>query len=471
MAEMMWKNKTEPERLKASGGRRRTLRPAFQNQIQSYFGLDFSGVRLEETPDLLHTGVAATASGTAIRFADGWFNQDSVTGRQVIAHEFAHLSQQASGEAVGAGLLESPGLERRADAAAAAALRAEPMGNAALQPYRPMGSAVQPYRIVMPRDDDYVQGAGNPLFSTHKVVHFLNGNAPDNLPPVHNEGSTGIDAGALQALQTAVDEIQQAPEAWKNYYHRVGRLSEPQAEAEALGQRGWSPVPPQGQQPDLSWPTNASDFRVQKMTSNARMPLLVSENNQFALNALYPEPKEVYAQNGVLHPLNAGQTCSIRFEATGNRVQIAGFQLNSYRPVFQQKETEVSCCGLRSRQVTTEDRESAATHACDEFRNQYYPPGDRMGAEGFGPSNPTPWSFHTAGRLAQDGADILSLENGARNSWLAKRGAQSNSSFGYRLAGSSKVQAEMDKTWYFRMYGPQELGQDMKEQTRSRFGG
>ena len=472
MAESIRQHRTEPEPRKVSGGRRRTLRPAFQNQIQSYFGLDFSGVRLEETPDLLHTGFAATASGTAIRFADGWFNQDSASGRQIIAHEFAHLSQQANGETGGTGLFESPRLERRADADAAAALRTAPSEGAALEPYRPMGNAVQPYRLVMPGAGDYTQGAeGNPLFSTHKVVHFPDGTALGTLPPDQQNGAlAGIDQVAHQALQAAIAGIQQTPAAWKNYYHQIGRLSDPQEQGNALGQKEWSPVPPEEQQANLSWPTARSDFRVQKVTSNTRMPLLVSEHNQFALNALYPEPKEVYAQNGVLHRMDGGDF-GIDFEATGNRVQIAGIQLNSYRPVFTQEETEVSCCGLRSRQVVTEDREAAATHICNEFRDMYYPREDRMGAENFAAPNPTPWGFHTAGKLAEDGNDILSLENGARYSWLAKRLGQKNNALGQRLAGSPEIEAELNKTWYFRMYGPQNLGQDMKEQTVSRFGG
>jgi hypothetical protein len=98
--------------------------PARQ-QMERAFGLDPGTVRFDAGPGAGHavTGLGAEAStrGSVVAFAHGRYRPDTVDGRELIAHELAHVVQQRGGTT---GRLASPAaLEAQADRAATAVRR------------------------------------------------------------------------------------------------------------------------------------------------------------------------------------------------------------------------------------------------------------------------------------------------------------------------------------------------------------
>jgi hypothetical protein len=69
-----------------------------QGQMESAFGVDFSGVRVHTDiqADTLNRELSASAftTGQDIFFRQGAYNPDSSTGRELIAHELTHVVQQ-----------------------------------------------------------------------------------------------------------------------------------------------------------------------------------------------------------------------------------------------------------------------------------------------------------------------------------------------------------------------------------------
>lgn len=118
-----------PDALGSSGA---ALDPSVQSAMGERFGRDFSAVRI-------HTDARSAASARALNalaytvgndvvFAPGQHALETSTGRSLMAHELAHVVQQAGGNR---GIDASPGtgssnLEAEADAAAHAALAGRP---------------------------------------------------------------------------------------------------------------------------------------------------------------------------------------------------------------------------------------------------------------------------------------------------------------------------------------------------------
>ncbi len=58
---------------------------------------DFSQVRIHEGSHVVGIGAVAYADGSNIHFASGEYNPHSAEGRQLLAHELAHVVQQRAG--------------------------------------------------------------------------------------------------------------------------------------------------------------------------------------------------------------------------------------------------------------------------------------------------------------------------------------------------------------------------------------
>ncbi len=271
------------------------------------------------------------------------------------------------------------------------------------------------------------------------------------------------------------------------YFNASGRLSDPQRPNEQFGSERYETIA--ATENSLS---SDSRFGVRFVTTYSPYPMLVSENTHFAINAAYPEPKEVYMTREVALQINTRLDNSSNIQnhwalfPDAASVRIGNTFLYKYVPVFN----------VRSQGNTAQGNYSPETSDCGEFLRGYYPfidttrlheqpvnarvalanaiafnneNGMRSG-QGLWDNSRTPWNTHVAGRLYQDGADCLSLENGARRSWITNRGMAKNRAIGNQLEHDGNFDQMMKDTWYFRIYGPQELGQDITQQTKARFG-
>jgi Domain of unknown function (DUF4157) len=129
------------------------LPAALRETMQTAFGVDFSAVRLHEGPQPARIGAVALATGTDIYFAPGRFRPDTRDGRFLLAHELAHVVQQAEGRVAaprGAGLhlIADEALEDEADRMAIAAMeRTAPRRNRLRRIAPQRSRVVQPFWV------------------------------------------------------------------------------------------------------------------------------------------------------------------------------------------------------------------------------------------------------------------------------------------------------------------------------------
>jgi len=119
--------------IQAQAGAGQALDSSVQRRLSEGMGADLSDVRVhtDSAADSLARSVDAHAftSGSDIYFRQGAYDPHSATGMHVLAHEAAHVVQQASGPVAGTPTDEgialsdpSDSFERAADASAKAAL-------------------------------------------------------------------------------------------------------------------------------------------------------------------------------------------------------------------------------------------------------------------------------------------------------------------------------------------------------------
>ena len=450
-------------------------------------GLSFDDVRVHYNSDKPRKiGALAYTQGTQVHVGPGQ--------ERHLRHELGHIVQQKQGIVRpttyinGLPVNDSPELEHAAD-----------MGSSISWGHHLSStgqrSIIQRYWVVMPGQIGVPEGAPEPIFSTNRVVHYPDGNVrEDNIPDHHSRIATDKYAGLMDVLQSI--SAQQANGAtadvieplYKRYYQLSGLLSEPQLRGNALGTETFIRTPrlADGNFNQLLlkqtgfwfWKKRAlqSSFRAGQVTDHIKHPMLVSSNSQFALTALYPEPKEVYladsAKSGINIPTNAGLS-----------LKKTGAKINVHRHIADDDSTMEG--------YTIEQGDSAFTSSlCDQIRRKLgesrpdkllvgVDKDDRQLLEAeFSEAvqEYVPWEFHTAARLCVDLPDALSLENGARQSWLFGKLIElyeelsiSDRESETIAAQAQQIVREMNKTWYFRMYGPHDLGQDIGQQTISRF--
>ena len=108
------------------------LAAAERTFMSSRFGHDFSSVRIHADARAAASARAVSAlaytSGSDVVFGAGQYLPGTDSGRRLLAHELAHVAQQARGHGGGAHTRpESPALEANADTAADAALAGRPV--------------------------------------------------------------------------------------------------------------------------------------------------------------------------------------------------------------------------------------------------------------------------------------------------------------------------------------------------------
>jgi len=100
------------------------LPSGLRDEFAAHFGADFDDIRTQQAapaPAMTANGLGAVTVGDAIAFGDTTYQPESGWGRELIAHELAHVVQQRGGTG-GPPLADPAAYEHQADAAARAAL-------------------------------------------------------------------------------------------------------------------------------------------------------------------------------------------------------------------------------------------------------------------------------------------------------------------------------------------------------------
>ena len=114
-----------------SSGRPRAIPEPIREKMGASLGMDFSSVKIYESPLVGEQGAQAAAMGNEIAFAPGKFNMGSFSGQALLGHELAHVAQQARGEVSGGGLVRNSSFELQADMQGMMAARGETAVSAA----------------------------------------------------------------------------------------------------------------------------------------------------------------------------------------------------------------------------------------------------------------------------------------------------------------------------------------------------
>jgi hypothetical protein len=105
------------------------LPSGLREEFAAHFGADFDDIGIAPTaaaPAVTANGADAVTVGDAIAFGDMAYQPESGWGRELIAHELAHVVQQRGGTG-GSPLADPAAYEQQADTAARAALAGQPV--------------------------------------------------------------------------------------------------------------------------------------------------------------------------------------------------------------------------------------------------------------------------------------------------------------------------------------------------------
>jgi hypothetical protein len=153
-------------------GTGKPLDPGIRGPMESFFGADFSSVRVHEGPVAQQLGALAFTLGETLYFAPGLYDPTTREGVELLGHELTHVVQQRSGrvpgpDQPGVAIVQDPALEAEADrmgrqVAEQIASRSGAVRNP-LQPRRlPGGSAAMPIaarrasRAILRMEGNYV---------------------------------------------------------------------------------------------------------------------------------------------------------------------------------------------------------------------------------------------------------------------------------------------------------------------------
>ena len=153
-----------------------------QVQMAPRFGHDFSSVRLHtELPEVARRGAQALCIGDDIAFAPGRYMPATITGRLLIAHELAHVVQQARG---GSGADAESRADRAAELAisgrnvSAGMLGGAPAGAQARREDGVPSPDAEPEDNAAASEVDIITGGGEP--ATDATLNQLDGFALDS---------------------------------------------------------------------------------------------------------------------------------------------------------------------------------------------------------------------------------------------------------------------------------------------------
>jgi hypothetical protein len=88
---------------------------AIREKFENAFGSDLSAVKFYRSQAVADAGAQAVTMGEKVVFAPGMLDFSSRSGQTLLGHELSHVVSQQRGEVTGAGFLNDPVLEARAD--------------------------------------------------------------------------------------------------------------------------------------------------------------------------------------------------------------------------------------------------------------------------------------------------------------------------------------------------------------------
>jgi len=108
----------ETMNLGRSGGQ--PLPEAIQQKMESFFGTDFSDVRIHVGQEASSIGALAFTHGSNIYFAPGLYSPGTPQGQQLLGHELTHVVQQRAGRVrnpfgSGVAVVQDPLMEAEAE--------------------------------------------------------------------------------------------------------------------------------------------------------------------------------------------------------------------------------------------------------------------------------------------------------------------------------------------------------------------
>ena len=455
-------------------------------------GLSFDDVRVHYNSDKpRRIGALAYTQGNQVHIGPGQ--------ERHLRHELGHVVQQKQGIVRpttwinGLPVNDSPELEHAANVGFSVSRGHYSSGSV-------QSATIQRYRVVMPDQIRVPEGSPGPIFSTNRVVHFPDASVQQDVAEF--TGDYGIERNLLSQLEQILADISHSELTddekrglWDNYYRLSGKTSMPQLYDDPMGKQLFvktEAIYDSGQvdrtknqtafvKKKVGWfdwikglfgfasePQFELSSRFKATTHKyiGAQPLLVSNSNKFALSALYSEPKEVYLQTTIANTIKEelskidielmlDQNATIIIPITDT--EFATLQGYTISKSSEDKFDSTECDKIRKKQLGR----SVANKECtdDTYLFASIPKTSQKYV---------PWEYHTAAVLQRDGTDSLTLENGARSAWLFSEKVL-NIIFNGSMEQHRAIMQEMNKTWYFRMYGPSELGQDIGQQTISRF--
>lgn len=311
--------------------------------------------------------------------------------------------------------------------------------------------------------------------------------------PTSDAGTSGIEPKRYHDLVVTLGELRKNPETgnFHRYFQHSGVISEPQLSGQLLGAQPFEREPVLSQSSvSQGEPTNrlvvhgnkrffskkiksvssiASKFYVVPVISTGKHPMLVSESNKFALSALYSEPKEVYLSQSGFDGIK--QTLEKTFKANYGPRQDVQFSLRKTgHSILLPNKTNDRRIKMDRCVVTLYNKELVSLHTtiCNNIATMFSEDSSYLSTHSSKDKH-YPWASHFAGYLCFDLPDTLALENGARRNWLYSQIRGNINISEMHESDDLNDQDSLKKTWYFRMYGPSELGQDIDGQTDSRF--
>lgn len=119
----------------AAAGSGHALPTGLRTRMEQTLGADLGNVRVHEGSEAEAVGAIAYTRGADLHFAPGRYNPGSPAGRELLAHELAHVLQQREGRVAtpdgpGAPVNADPALEAEAEAAGRDAAQPPPSAEA-----------------------------------------------------------------------------------------------------------------------------------------------------------------------------------------------------------------------------------------------------------------------------------------------------------------------------------------------------
>ncbi|MEA2463429.1 MAG: hypothetical protein QOJ98_1176 [Acidobacteriota bacterium] len=238
----------------ATGGR--PLEPHVRQRMEAAFGQRFGDVRIHVGPHAQSIGARAFTHGNEIHFAPGQYNPGTPRGRQVLAHELAHVVQQRTGRVQnpfgsGVAVVQNATLEAEAERMGQRAAMQPPPAVRPLQakfPGRQVVQRVRAFRVDSTPDARKVEIADGKLVAFQGQEHGIDISFGDS---AHSDYYFKNKDGEV------LDEWDLPDDLYEAIVHRM-RFPAERGQPKDVKKKAWDLVK------NLSAPVNSSDQFVRE---------------------------------------------------------------------------------------------------------------------------------------------------------------------------------------------------------------